>query len=200
MANLPVIDATGGTVYMKATGAGSTADPYIPQPNVSGTVVVSGGVAGTVDVNGTAAVRTTNNGTVSISNLPATQPISGTVGVSGTVPISGTVGVSGTVPISGTVGISGTALTDRSRGTGTNTQVFAATATTQLLASNANRKEALFVNAGTVAAYIGPGTPLSTGTAFYLPPLATFQDDRTTGAWHGIVAAGSADIRILEVA
>jgi hypothetical protein len=53
-----------------------------------------------------------------------TQPISGTVGVSGTVPVSvsgtptvsvsgtapvsGTVGISGTVPISGTVGISGT--------------------------------------------------------------------------------------------
>lgn len=51
-------------------------------------------------------------GAVSISNFPATQPISGTVGVSGSVavtgtfwqatqPVSGTVGISGTVPVSG---------------------------------------------------------------------------------------------------
>lgn len=81
MANIPIIDVTGGTAYTKGTGAGSSGDPYVPQPNVSGTVNIAGTVpvSGTVGVSGTVPVRTTNDGTVSVSSLP---------GVAGTVEVS----------------------------------------------------------------------------------------------------------------
>lgn len=45
-------------------------------------------------------------GSVSVSNLPATQPVSGTVAISGTVPISGSVTTSGTATVSGSVSVS----------------------------------------------------------------------------------------------
>jgi len=36
MANLAVVNATGSTVYLKATGAGSNGDPHIPEQAVTG--------------------------------------------------------------------------------------------------------------------------------------------------------------------
>jgi hypothetical protein len=53
MANLEVKDGVGSDVYLKASGAGSNADPYIPEQAITGTV--------------------------SVSNFPATQAVSGTV-------------------------------------------------------------------------------------------------------------------------
>lgn len=76
MANLPVIDATGGTVYMKATGSGTNPDPYVPLQG-GGTVAITGGIAGTVAVSGT--VNTLEQGgTVVVSTIAA-----GTVVVTG---------------------------------------------------------------------------------------------------------------------
>lgn len=186
MANIPIIDVTGGTAYTKGTGAGLVGDPYVPQPNVSGTVNIGGGTvvaSGTIDaINGTVPTRTTNNGTVSVSNFPATQPISGTVGVSGTVPvqitnngtvsvsnlpatqaISGTVGVSGTVPTleqGGTTNIAGTPTIQPVRTTivPTLTTVVAGTASGTILASNANRRGATIYNDSTANMYLLLGT------------------------------------------
>ena len=83
-----------GTHKLLVDGAGVT------QP-VSGTVAVSS-VAGGVevvnytDINGThkllvdgSGVTQPVSGSVSVSNFPATQPVSGTVAISGTVPVSG---------------------------------------------------------------------------------------------------------------
>jgi hypothetical protein len=96
MANLPVVDASGGTVYVKATGTGTNVDPYIPQHSgtvaitggIAGTVAVAGGIAGTVTI-GAALPAGNNNigdvdiaslpgiaGTVEVSNFPGTQPVS----------------------------------------------------------------------------------------------------------------------------
>ena len=79
-ASLGAVTVTSGTVNIAGTvtttGGGTT--PVSGTVGVSGTVPVSG----TVGVSGTVPVQTTNNGTVSVSNLPATQPISGTVDVS----------------------------------------------------------------------------------------------------------------------
>ncbi len=91
---------------------------------------------------------------VSGTFYPATQPISGTVGISGTVPISGTVGISGTVPVSGsfypaTQTVSGTiAITDSLGGN---------------IISNANSLQTLITNTsipvtGFVDAYLKDGS------------------------------------------
>lgn len=42
MANIQVKDATGTTVYLKATGAGSSGDPFLPEQKTQGSI--SGGV------------------------------------------------------------------------------------------------------------------------------------------------------------
>lgn len=120
------------------------------------------------------------DGTVTAAPSGGTQPVSGTVGVSGTVPTSGTVTANVT------------------KGSGANTQANVGTASTLVLAGNANRKEAIIVNAGNVTAYLG-GSPPSSGTSLYFPPGATLIDNRGTAAWHGITASGTADIRVWEV-
>lgn len=73
---------------------------------------------------------------VNVNNFPATQPISGSVSVSNfpaTQPVSGTVSISGTVAT--TVGGVATATT---------TQITSNSSNQTLLASNANRKKAIF--------------------------------------------------------
>ena len=108
MANLPVIDATGGTVYVKATGAGTNGDPYIPLQG-GGTVAVTGGIAGTVVVSAISAGNT-NIGDVDVASIAAGDNNIGNVdivtmpGIAGTVEISGTAAVrttnNGTVSVS----------------------------------------------------------------------------------------------------
>ncbi len=132
MANLKVKDATGATVEVKATGSGSTGDPFIPDHGLTDTQLRASAVpvSGTVGVSGAVAVT----GPLTDTQLRAVAvPVSGTVGVSGSVavtgpvtdtqlratpvPVSGTVAVTGpltdtqlravAVPVSGTVGVSG---------------------------------------------------------------------------------------------
>lgn len=61
MTNLAVVPATGGTAYLKASGAGTSGDPYITENTISGTVAVSGPLtdaelrASAVPVSGTIA-------------------------------------------------------------------------------------------------------------------------------------------------
>jgi hypothetical protein len=64
-----------------------------------------GGTGSNVNIASVGGAAVTSPLPVAVSNFPVTQPISGTVAISGTVPVSGTVAVSGTVPVSGTVAV-----------------------------------------------------------------------------------------------
>jgi hypothetical protein len=85
MANLEVKDGAGADVYLKAAGAGSNADPYIPEQTVAGTVTTSVAnwpaaqtVAGTVSV----AAGTVNIGDVDVASIAAGENLIGLVGAS----------------------------------------------------------------------------------------------------------------------
>ncbi len=105
-------------------------------------------VEGPVDVTGS-SVSVTNfpatqpvTGTVSVNNFPATQPVSGTVTVNGTV--TANVGT-GTQPVSGTVSVGNvvSVITAVASSAVLTNVIVPATTSTQLLASNASRKSAI---------------------------------------------------------
>lgn len=68
-----------------------------------------------------------------------------------------------------------------------------------VLAANAERKSATIQNAGTVTVYLGP-SGVSTTSGLVLEPGAVMVDNRSTSAWYGITASGTADLRVCEVA
>lgn len=117
LVRLLVLSYTSGscTVTMSSSGISNpsldlfTAGPGLPVPPqlavTAGSVTTAAPsyTAGTVN-----AMSLNAAGGLRVDGSGVTQPVSGTVGISGTVPVSGTVGISGTVPVSGTVGISGT--------------------------------------------------------------------------------------------
>lgn len=70
----------------------------------------------------------------------------------------------------------------------------------QALAANTSRKEALIYNNGTMTVYLGKDNTVTTSNGLPLAPGATLRDDRATGAWWAIVASGTGDLRIVEVA
>ncbi len=114
MTNLAVVNATGGTVFLKASGAGTNQDPHITEQAISGTVAATGPLtnaelrAATVPVSGT--VTATTGGLTDAELRDSPVPISGNVG--GTVSLTGTPAVSaaqsGAWNVGGTVALSGT--------------------------------------------------------------------------------------------
>ena len=85
------------------------------------------------------------------------------------------------------------------KGTASVTVVFPTTSPTLLLAANASRKEALFVNNGAQTVYIYPGSSFTISGAVPVVSNAAFTDDLTVGAWYGLVASATGDVRIIEV-
>lgn len=69
-----------------------------------------------------------------------------------------------------------------------------------LLAANAARKSAILQNVGTVDAYIGPSGVTTSSGLLLAASGGVLVDDTSTSAWYGITAAGTADIRVCEVA
>lgn len=99
MSNIPILDGTGGTAYLSATGTGTDISPFVPTQNMQGTVAVSN-LPASQTVAGTVSVAA---GTVAVSNFPGSQTVAGTVGVSNW-PAAQT--VNGTVLVgSGTVAV-----------------------------------------------------------------------------------------------
>lgn len=100
-------------------------------------------------------------------------------------------------------------LIDRSDGTGTEnlgltgakTSSSAAPTTTSgsVLAANDQRKAAIIHNAGTAIVYVG-ASGVTTSTGIPLAAGATITDDVSTDAWHAVMASGTGDLRIIEVA
>lgn len=65
--------------------------------------------------------------------------------------------------------------------------------------SNPSRRSITLQNLGPSVLYIGPDNTVTTATGFPVGVGSTFNDDIYTGAWYGIVAAGSAEVAVLEV-
>lgn len=108
-------DDVGGVHYQKVKldlGDDGASDPAVGTVPVSGTVTVTEPVS--VDDNGGSL---TIDGAVSVSNFPATQPVSGTITANagtGPFPVSdngGSLTVDGTVAVSGTVTVDGSGVT-----------------------------------------------------------------------------------------
>lgn len=139
---------------------------YSSDTQIDNPVTVAGGV---IDASGS-TVSVTNfpatqpvSGSVSVSNLPATQPVSGTVSVGNfpaTQPVSGTVSVGNfpaTQPVSGTVSVGNVVSVITANASSATLTVVSQSNTTDtsLLATNINRKSAIIFlpKSGTSVAY-----------------------------------------------
>lgn len=85
------------------------------------------------------------------------------------------------------------------KGTPTFSAAAPTTAATLLLAANASRTTALLANNGTQTVYLGVANTVTTANGVPLAPGATLTDETTTGAWWGITASGTGDVRVVEV-
>ena len=69
-----------------------------------------------------------------------------------------------------------------------------------VLASNAARVSATIYNNGSVTVYLGKDGTVTAANGIPLIPGATLNDTSSLDAWFGITAAGTGDLRIVEVA
>jgi hypothetical protein len=79
------------------------------------------------------------------------------------------------------------------------TAVTVGTASAPLLAANATRRVATFLNNGTATVYISQTSPASTANGYPIPPGVEFVDDLTQVAWYAISGTAGQDMRIIEV-
>lgn len=145
---------------------------------------------------------------VSVTNFPATQPVSGTVAVSN---------FPATQPVSGTVTVANPGLTDTQlratpvpiSGTVTTTSVTAATATvnsvsvgvsaTTLLVANVARKGAVVFNeSGTLYVKFGSAAS-STSYTYRLTANTVLELDVYTGIITAIKASGTSNVLVTEL-
>jgi hypothetical protein len=85
-----------------------------------------------------------------------------------------------------------------------NTKTFSTAAPTSAaalaLAANADRERALIYNNGSQTVYLGKDATVTTANGLPLVSGASLEDDRTADAWWAIVASGTGDLRIVEIA
>lgn len=70
----------------------------------------------------------------------------------------------------------------------------------QLLAANANRKEAILKNNAANTIYLGKDATVTAANGFALAAGETMEDDRSTDAWWGITVTGAGEVHIIEIA
>jgi len=68
-----------------------------------------------------------------------------------------------------------------------------------ILANNNNRKKLYIQNLGSKAIYIGSTSEVTTSNGFLIGPGDTLDEDMYTGAIYGIAAAGTQDVRYIEL-
>jgi hypothetical protein len=86
------------------------------------------------------------------------------------------------------------------KGNKTVTQVGPTTAATQLLAANNARVVASLTNNGGQTVYLGKDNTVTTASGTPLAPGETWEDRESLDAWYGVVASGTGDMRLVEVA
>ena len=195
--NFPALQAVSGTVSIIDTGTGTgnvVVTNFPATQTVAGTVTLSG-TQTVVSVNpvptGTNTIGSINTipsgtqtvtGSVSVINFPATQPVSGTVTLSGTSTITGNITStpSGTQTVTGTVSVSDFPATQAVSGTvaisGTSTITGAVTTTpsgTQTVAGTITAQGTVtIIDSGTGTANVtGTVTTVPSGTQVVSEPV-----------------------------
>lgn len=74
------------------------------------------------------------------------------------------------------------------------------TSAASVLAANASRKAAIFYNNGADTIYLGGSSGVTSSNGMPLVAGATLYDNVSTDAWWAIMASGTGDLRIIEVA
>jgi len=82
---------------------------------------------------------------------------------------------------------------------GVNSAPVIGTTTSVVLANNVNRRQYFMYNNGSVTVYLSFGVAAVLATGFPLPPGGVFSDDQYVGAINGIVAAGTCELRVVEM-
>lgn len=170
----------------------------------------SGAVGSDVTVTNFPATQPVS-GSVSVSNLPATQPVSGSVSVSN---FPATQAVSGTVAAtqSGTWTIANTSFQATQSGTWIITTKNALTSnspsaasvgitSSQILATNASRKGLILVNTSSANISLGLGTAAVLNSGITLYPGGTFNMDEycfTTAAINAVASIAASNLGIQE--
>lgn len=78
--------------------------------------------------------------------------------------------------------------------------VTVTTGATSIQVLNANRNSIAIANEGSVTVFVGVDSSVTTANGFPIPAGGSLSDDQSTDAWFGIVASGTADVRVIEVA
>ena|SRR5690242_738773 len=81
----------------------------------------------------------------------------------------------------------------------THTNVSVGVTATQILPLNSNRKSCVIFNNSAVTVFVGPDNTVTTGNGLGIPTQSTLTDPDSIDAWFGIVASGTADVRVIEV-
>lgn len=89
--------------------------------------------------------------------------------------------------------------TPQGRGVKAFTQASPTTSATLLLAANNGRVKALLANAGSATVYLGKDNTVTPSTGLPLVAGAIYEDEASLDAWYGILAAGTGDVRIVEI-
>lgn len=74
--------------------------------------------------------------------------------------------------------------------------------TVQIVAANDNRRYLQLQNMGTVAVYVGGGTPVGTASGWPIAGGATWPTIPANvggGAWYGIASSGTVEVRVMEL-
>lgn len=86
------------------------------------------------------------------------------------------------------------------RGNKTITTAAPGTTAMQILPRNQNRVAALILNVGAVDVYLGRDATVTTTTGLKLAAGESLADQASEDSWYAIVASGTGDLRIVEVA
>jgi hypothetical protein len=142
-------------------------------------------------------VETIESGNVSVTNFPATQPVSGTVSVGNFPAVQPINDNGGSVTIDGTISVNN--FPGSSVATATVTNVPTTSSAVTLAAANAARvKLIVTTDAGTTFVKLGTGASLSSYT-YRLPLNTTLEIEQYTGPVTAIRSSGTGFVLVTEL-
>lgn len=196
------VNITGSTTIAGIVSVtGSTSVSNVVNITGSTTLVGVSAITGNTTILGTVAI-TGSTTLAGVSAITGNTTILGTVNVTGSTVVVGTASITGNTSVINTVTVTGTTVNIFERVSTSNlTNVSASTASTQLLASTAGRKQAIFYNDSTATLYLKFGTTASTSSF----TVKLFPDDYYelslpiyTGVIHGVWSATNGAVRVTE--
>ncbi len=77
--------------------------------------------------------------------------------------------------------------------------VSVTTEATRLLDANPGRRAVRIFNNGSAAIFVGPTDQVTKATGFPIPNGTGIIDEHSADAWYAIIAADTADVRVMEI-